>query len=195
VRLTGPKMCGMKRELLLFIFCLAALATLASAVIDRSFAQAPAGSVAAQAGVALVKLTPPVYPRIARTVSISGEVDLMLGIRRDGSVESANVVSGPPLLQQAALDSAQGSQFQCTGCSEPVTPYSLAYTFRLIDVGCCATTEERAKIVHDYGQLPHVIQSQNQITLIEDSGCFCESFGLRKVRAAKCLYLWRCGYP
>jgi TonB family protein len=183
----------MKRHVLFVAILFAALATLACAVVERTFAQAAAGPGAAQSGVVLVKLFGPVYPPIARVAHISGEVVLALGIRRDGSVESASVVSGPPILRQAALDSAQQSQFECRGCSEPVTSYSLAYTFRLVDVGCCATTEELAKIAHDYGQLPHVIQSQNQITLIAESGCYCESIGIAKVRAAKCLYFWRCG--
>jgi Gram-negative bacterial TonB protein C-terminal len=183
----------MKRELLLFILPLVVLATLISAVVEHCLAQETTAPVAAQPGVGLVKSTAPVYPPIAQTAHISGEVDVVLGIRQDGSVESANVVSGPPLLRQAALVSDQQSQFHCTGGSDAVTSYSLAYTFRLVDVGCCATTEELAKIAQDYGQLPHVIQSQNQITLIAESGCYCESIGVTKVRAAKCLYLWRCG--
>jgi Gram-negative bacterial TonB protein C-terminal len=147
-----------------------------------------------QSAVVLVKLSPPVYPSVSRTAHISGEVDVVLAIRQDGSVESAKVVSGPPLLRQAALNSAQQSQFQCTGCSDAVTSYSLAYTFRLVDGGCCVTTDERAIFDQQYGHLPRVIQSQNQVTLIAESGCYCESIRVAKVRAAKCLYLWRCGY-
>jgi TonB family protein len=183
----------MKRHVLFLAILFAALATLACAVVERSFAQAAATSDATQGGVVFVNRLGPVYPPIARVAHISGEVVLALGIRRDGSVESANVVSGPPILRQAALDSAQQSQFECRGCGESATSYSLSYTFRLVDVGCCATTEELAKIAHDYGQLPHVIQAQNQITLIAESGCYCDPIGATKVRAAKCLYLWRCG--
>jgi TonB family protein len=191
--LSGSKIPHMRRYVLFLAILFAALTTLRCAVVEESFAQAAAGPGAAQSGVVLVKLFGPVYPPIARTAGIKGEVVLALGIRRDGSVESANVVSGPLLLRQAALDSAQQSQFECRGCGESATSYSLSYTFRLVDVGCCATKEELAKIARDYGQLPHVMQSQNQITLIAESGCYCESIGITKVRAAKCLYFWRCG--
>ena len=187
-----PRIPEMKRSSLFPILASTVLAICICAAVQSSFAQAPNGS-GGQSAVVLAKLTPPVYPPIARVAHISGEVVLALGIRRDGSVESANVVSGPPILRQAALDSAQQSQFECRGCGESATSYSLSYTFRLVDVGCCATTEELAKIAHDYGQLPHVIQAQNQITLIAESGCYCDPIGATKVRAAKCLYLWRCG--
>src|SRR5689334_17709264 len=63
------------------------------------------------------------YPPLALTASITGEVVVRLGIRKDGSVESAIVVSGHPLLAKAALDSAQQSHFTCRACAEEVTPY------------------------------------------------------------------------
>src|SRR5712692_11252304 len=69
------------------------------------------------------KLSDPTYPRLAQQARITGDVDLMLTIQRDGSVESAVVVSGHPMLQQAALESAQRSQFECKGCGEAVTSY------------------------------------------------------------------------
>src|SRR5580704_16425718 len=79
----------------------------------------------------LTTLSPPVYPPIASTAHIKGDIELLLNIRRDGGVESAIVISGPPLLQQAALSSARQSQFQCLQCIEEQTPYHLFYAFRL----------------------------------------------------------------
>src|SRR6266849_252685 len=72
-------------------------------------------------GAALAKLHPPTFPPLANQARIAGDVELELGIRQDGSVESATVVSGHPLLAQAAMESAKLSQFQCYGCAHSVT--------------------------------------------------------------------------
>ena len=77
------------------------------------FAQTDAPVPAAAAGVFLVKLSPPVYPPLARQARIMGDVRIQLAIRRDGSIESSEGVSGHPLLKQAALESAQQSEFEC----------------------------------------------------------------------------------
>jgi TonB family protein len=79
--------------------------------------------------IAITTLSPPVYPPIARQARIMGDVKVQLGIRRDGSVASAEVVSGPPMLQQAALESVRKSAFLCQGCTEEVTTYFLTFTF------------------------------------------------------------------
>jgi TonB family protein len=177
-----PRIPEMKRSSLFPILASTVLAICICAAVQSSFAQAPNGS-GGQSAVVLAKLTPPVYPPIARVAHITGEVVLALGIRQDGSVESANVVSGPPLLQQAAMDSAQQSQFECRGCGEAVTPYSIVYTFQL------DSTEQKGQY------FPKVTQLQNHITLIDRPPCLCDPSPtvIRKARAAKCLYLWRCG--
>jgi TonB family protein len=46
----------------------------------------------------------PVYPPIARAARITGAVVLNITVGAKGTVESIKVVSGPPMLQQAALD-------------------------------------------------------------------------------------------
>lgn len=97
------------------------------------FAQTDAPVPAAAAGVLLVKLSPPVYPPLARQARIMADVRIQLAIRRDGSVESSEVVSGHPLLKRAALESAQQSKFECRSCSDEVNSYSLNYTFGLGD--------------------------------------------------------------
>lgn len=62
-------------------------------------------------GVTLVKLLPPIFAPLARQARIGGDVVIQLAIGRDGKVESANVVSGHPMLKQGALESAQNSTF------------------------------------------------------------------------------------
>ena len=88
---------------------------------------------APQAGVVLGKLLPPTYPPLARTARVIGDVQIQLSIRRDGSIESTSVVSGHPLLTQAALESAQKSTFDCHNCRADGNTYGLTYSFRLRD--------------------------------------------------------------
>src|SRR5260370_17119702 len=87
-------------------------------------------------GVAFTKLSEPVYPPLARQTRIVGDVQLMLKVRRDGSVESATVVSGHPLLQLAALESARNSKFKCRKADQPAS-IQLCNTFPLVVLNIC----------------------------------------------------------
>jgi protein TonB len=49
----------------------------------------------------------PVYPPIAKAARISGTVILQATISRSGTIENLKVVSGPAMLQQAALDAVR----------------------------------------------------------------------------------------
>jgi TonB family protein len=99
---------------------LTALVTGLCLVCVIASAQSTTGNPTPAIWIALTTLSPPVYPPLAREARIMGDVKVQLGIRRDGSVASAEVVSGPPMLQQAALESARKSAFLCQGCSEEV---------------------------------------------------------------------------
>jgi len=151
-------------------------------------------SKGAAGGVTLVKLSEPRYPQLARTTHISGSVVLELSVRQDGSVESASVISGHPLLQQVALDSANHSQFECSKCNEGTTSYRMIYTFQLIDSdACCSTREANANTAQKEQITPGVIQQANRVTVIDRPFCTCDPGAEIKVRSLKCLYLWRCG--
>jgi protein TonB len=52
----------------------------------------------------LVNRVEPVYPHIAASAGIQGQVKLHAIIARNGSIESLNAISGHPLLVRAALD-------------------------------------------------------------------------------------------
>jgi len=140
-------------------------------------------SDSSQNGVVLVKLAPPIYPQIARSAHVSGDVILTVGVRKDGSVESADFVSGPPLLQRAAQDSAKQSQFECRKCGEETTPYRMVYTFQIDETAPCCQPNEPA---------PRVSQSDNHVTLIAPRLCLCGPSKPVKVRSANCLWLWKC---
>jgi protein TonB len=55
----------------------------------------------------LVNKVQPVYPPIARTNRIAGQVILHAIISKSGNIENLQVVSGHPMLTQAALDAVR----------------------------------------------------------------------------------------
>ena len=62
------------------------------------------------AGVAagmLLQKTTPVYPPIAKAARVSGTVVLQATISKSGTIENLSVISGPAMLQQAALDAVR----------------------------------------------------------------------------------------
>jgi len=55
----------------------------------------------------LVKQVLPVYPEIAKTAHVSGTVQLLGTISRDGTIRNLQVIGGNPLLVRAAIDAVQ----------------------------------------------------------------------------------------
>jgi TonB family protein len=142
-----------------------------------------------QGQVALSRLSPPMFPPLARVARVSGDVEIALRIRQDGTVESAEVASGHPLLKAAALDSARQSKFDCHECGEAATPYSILYTFGYTTAQNCCQEEKSPAPEKDAG----ITQSPNHITILADPFCICDpGADVIKVRSAKCLFLWHC---
>jgi TonB family protein len=176
---------------LIFLVCpLAAMAV--TCTVTRPQSQAETGSIPTQNEVVLTKLSNPVYPQLAKQARVAGDVELKLNVRADGTVESADVISGPGMLRQAALDSARQSQFNCRQCSEDVNSYRLVYTFQLVATEFNGNCEVKLDPTATY---PKVLQSMNNVTLIDHSIGLCDpGVTITKVRSAKCLYLWKCGH-
>jgi protein TonB len=55
----------------------------------------------------LLQKTQPVYPPIAKAARVSGTVVLQATISKNGTIENLHVVSGPAMLQQAAMDAVK----------------------------------------------------------------------------------------
>jgi periplasmic protein TonB len=72
--------------------------------------QAPQGpahiSSGVMAGQLVYKITP-VYPAIAVAARVEGTIVLQATISKSGAIENLRVVSGPPMLQQAAIDAVK----------------------------------------------------------------------------------------
>jgi protein TonB len=62
----------------------------------------------------IVHQVTPVYPPLARQARISGIVRLEAAISRSGTIESLQVMSGHPMLTQAALDAVRQWVYQPT---------------------------------------------------------------------------------
>jgi TonB family protein len=149
------------------------------------FGQSPANPDAGKGQVTLTELFPPAYPPLARQTRISGDVQLVLKIQQDGSLDSVEVTSGHPLLQQAAVESAKRSRFDCIRCGQGLTPYRLVYTFLFVDIEHCCST--------NLDSLPEPSRSENHITVFTRPMCTCDpAMTTVRVRSIKCLYLWHC---
>lgn len=71
---------------------------------------APPKKVNISAGVAvgmLIQKTMPVYPPIAKAARVQGTVVLQATISKQGTIQDLRVISGPAMLQQAALDAVR----------------------------------------------------------------------------------------
>jgi TonB family protein len=167
------------------VLTVAAIMLLQQVLIGRSLAQAAPPVETPQPEVTLTKLSPPTFPPLALMARIQGDVQIQVDIRKDGSVASVSLVSGHPMLTQAALESAQKSQYECRGCSESATSYLLTYSFAdRVDGDCCDAQNRE----------PEVTQKAAHITIASPPMCLCDPPSSRKVRSAKCLYLWRCAF-
>jgi periplasmic protein TonB len=60
----------------------------------------------------LIRKVIPEYPPIARNIRLEGAVVLQATISKSGAIENLRVVSGPPLLQQAAIDAVKQWQYR-----------------------------------------------------------------------------------
>ena len=60
----------------------------------------------------LLDKTIPQYPAIAKAARIQGTVVLQATISKTGGIENLRVVSGPPMLQQAAMDAVRSWRYR-----------------------------------------------------------------------------------
>jgi len=97
---------------------------------------APAAPLAVGGDVKQAKLlssVPPVYPALAKTQHVSGNVTVDALIDANGRVTTMKVVSGPSLLQQAAMDALKQWKYQPATLDGKAVPMHLSVTiqFRL----------------------------------------------------------------
>jgi TonB family protein len=135
------------------------------------------------------------YPDMARRARISGSVELSVIVRPDGSVESVSVVSGHPMLNPAAVESAQRTEYECKDCNQ-LTPHRMTYRFELGEAVFCDGIDATGHGIYDQKSYQRVSQSGNTITVFDRPFGTCDptvKTSFERIRSAKCLYLWRCG--
>ncbi len=135
--------------------------------------------------VVFLNLAAPKYPPLARQANITGEVQIKLKIERDGSVASADVVSGHQMLTPAALESAKQFHFECRRCGDDGAEDIVIYSFQIAASPGWPCPEA--------GSAPRISQLENHITLTVDPPMVSMYFSSIRVRSPKCLYLWLCG--
>jgi protein TonB len=91
----------------------------------------------------LVKKVPPTYPLEAKVNRVQGTVQLNVTISKTGAVTKVDVVSGPDLLQAAAVDAVKQWQFR---------PFSL--------LGQPVEYETTVHVVFGTGTPPQRVQAQ-----------------------------------
>lgn len=175
-------------------------------IASACWAQAPdEHSASASTEVKLTKLAQPIYPPLARQARIAGDVQVKLIVLQDGSIASAEIVSGHPMLGLSALDSAKASQFQCLHCSQ-AQAYLLTYKFELRETAqlrpnpCCCSS---GSLQNQPLPPAEISGSEGHLTVTVNAApvCICpdeceEKWAQEhsKYRSAKCLYLWKCGH-
>jgi len=176
---------------------LVAIAVSYSASPQRSTSQAEIPHVV------LTKLFPPVYPPLAQEALIQGDVKVDVTVHPDGTVEDVIVISGHPMLIEAAIDSSKQSQFECRGCGASNARLHLTFSFqpspKMDPNPCCCSRGPANPGYHDPPQ-SKASQMGDHITVTGRPPCMCpdaceiawaESHS--RFRSAKCLYLWKCG--
>jgi protein TonB len=84
-------------------------------VVSVASARAPVAPLHVSTGVLqgmLLAPIRPVYPAIAKAAGVQGTVVVDAVISRTGRIESLHVVSGPPMLQSAALEAIREARYE-----------------------------------------------------------------------------------
>jgi protein TonB len=62
----------------------------------------------------LIRQVKPVYPPLAKAARVQGTVKFEATIGKDGTIQNLHMISGPPLLVQAAMQAVQQWQYKPT---------------------------------------------------------------------------------
>jgi len=95
-----------------------AAALLAVAIIVAAFNLPHAGAQTSQSDEISRRAkskVPPIYPELARKMSLTGTVKIEVTVAPNGTVKEARVVGGHPVLATSALDAAKKWRFEPAG--------------------------------------------------------------------------------
>jgi hypothetical protein len=157
---------------------------------------------AQQPSVEIKNFKMPVYPHLPFVARIGGDVKVSFEVAPDGKLVSLKVAGGHPLLWGSTLDSILGSTFSCSNCSSVVT-HEMTYTFwlpsqKMVDTECPRIDESRGAYspkleASSLDSAEHVTVRPSQYPCPIRDDVTILTHARRPVRAATCLYLWKCG--
>jgi TonB family protein len=78
----------------------------------------------------LISTVLPIYPAIARSAGVEGSVVVEASIGSNGNVVSTKVISGPPILRQAALDALRRWKYQPATLNDVPTAVQITVTIQ-----------------------------------------------------------------
>jgi TonB family protein len=159
------------------------------AISLASLAQTPNSEGASQPRLIIARLPHASYPPIALAARVSGNVTLSLTLRHDGSVKSATVTDGPPMLRDAALALVHQTAFQCDGCTNAMTNFHFKVRFEFAKL---ANSLQCGESDPSY---PRIARSGDSMTITDRPMGVCADPGTIepvRVRSIKCLFLWKC---
>ena len=144
--------------------------------------------VASQAVVVPTNVPQLVYPPIAESARVTGDVVVAVVVRPDGSVASAEVESGLPLLRDAALNAARQARYECRNCTSAGAPYSLVFRFHIVSRDAL---KPASGLIFDAdgGATVHVIGT---VGYWYEGAVFARPRA--RARSPKCVWLWKCGW-
>jgi TonB family protein len=123
----------------------------------------------------LLEQQEPLYPPIAKAARVQGDVGITLVIDIDGHVVSEEIMSGPPMLRQAALDAVKKwrfKPFQVDGATTAVTT-TLTIPFHL-DTQESNPTAEQEKAAQAWFPLSEKCSSAIQKQNVQDALDICK---------------------
>jgi TonB family protein len=128
------------------------------------------------------------YPPIAESARVIGKVTVRVAVRPDGSVAEVTVFPQADgswnLLHAAAADAAARATFECRGCTQPLTPHTLTVDYIL-------QADASGNPPPAWRQTGN---ASSEVTVFGRSLVICCGPPSKPfhVRAARCLWLWRC---
>lgn len=100
-------------------------------------------AVAQQRKISVQEFVAPIYPPIAKQAHIVGDVKLHFDVSPGGELQDVQVVTGHPMLAQAALDAIAKWRFHCDDCAYNETfSHSFIFSFQFDE------SEDGGKDVH-----------------------------------------------
>ena len=151
------------------VFCLSSLAPAQPSSPSRSLDEASARKN--------LLLSPnAVYPPIARAARVQGDVVIAIVINAKGEVASEKVLSGPPMLQQAALDAVRKWTFK--PFAENGSAVAVSTTVRIpfhLDNPREGPTPQQEKAAQEYFPISEKCRAAVKAQNAEDSVRFCKA--------------------